>query len=128
MSLRAHPDKGGSVPDFQKLQEAREKWREGKNNSNSQGDRLAKPKTQAEVRGLGPIPGLSSVFRIVSLGVLLTYQRAVGAEEWPAFCAWVAANSATWGVRYWCATLETCKDGGFHIHLVVLVRWGESAR
>jgi hypothetical protein len=123
VSLKAHPDKGGSVPDFQKLQDAREKWRAGKNNNNNGcAGRPAKPETQAEERGLGPIPGLTSVFRIVSLGVLLTYQRAADAEAWPAFCAWVAANLATWGVCYWCATLETCKHGGFHIHLAVQFR------
>ena len=56
-------------------------------------------------------------FRIQSTGVLLTYSGVKGLEQWRRFVAHVRAQQKQWKVKYWCATLEACKEGGLHLHL-----------
>ena len=64
-------------------------------------------------------PCLKTVYRIRSLGVLLTFLNFSGLLEWAAFCAWVLNSLKRWKAKLWCATMETCKDGKFHVHLML---------
>ena len=65
-----------------------------------------------------------AVFRFQSRAVLLTYQGidAVEAEAlkvWTCFLLFVQGNKRAWGVVHWTATMETNKDGGHHLHLML---------
>jgi len=62
-------------------------------------------------------------FRVHCVAVLLTF-NGLGAtvEGWAAFQAWVRENKGGWGVLYNCATVELCKDGSPHYHLMLQFR------
>lgn len=117
VSLKAHPDKGGCNTSFQKLIAAREKWQSAGDPETNKVGRPKKDTAAAEIHGV--LPGLKSAYRVQSSGVLLTYQRAPGPDGWESFCAWVQDQAQPWKVKYWCATLETCKDGRYHTHLML---------
>ena len=61
----------------------------------------------------------SSSFRIRSIGVLLTYQKVSGLDQWHRFTMFVQARLGQWKVKYWTATLETNADGTYHAHLML---------
>ena len=63
-------------------------------------------------------------FRFQSRAVLLTYQGIDAAEAealkvWRRFLNFAKSNKRTWGVVHWTATMETNKDGGHHLHLML---------
>ena len=51
--------------------------------------------------------------------MLLTYQSFTSLDQWRRFVNCVKANVSAWNVKYWCATLETCKSGRLHAHLML---------
>ena len=61
-------------------------------------------------------------YRIQATAVLLTYQSFEGLDQWYRFLAFARANLQTWQVKRWCATLETCKTGRLHVHLMLQFR------
>ena len=63
--------------------------------------------------------GHEAVYRIASSAVLLTYQSFTSLDQWRRFVNCVKANMSSWNVKYWCATLETCKSGRLHVHLML---------
>ena len=67
----------------------------------------------------GRPPAESQSFTIKSEAVLLTYQSVSCLQQWGRFLTFVTRNLAAWGVKYWCATLETCQSGRLHIHLML---------
>ena len=117
--LKAHPDKGGATAPFQKLQGAKEEWvgacpaPPGRPRNDPEGS--AAPVLAPDES----FDGLNSVYHIRSLGILLTYQNAPGPTGWPRFCAWVRRQLKPWGVRYWCASMEKCRDGRDHVHVML---------
>jgi hypothetical protein len=128
--LRAHPDKGGSTSDAQKLQESREAWEATRKASGTKGrpkgtstssgqspgaaqDEVADPRTfqQSAKKGKGK--------RIHSNAVMLTYNGIRDQAHWHGFLAFVRAHVGPWKVKHWCATLEQAATGTLHIHLYV---------
>ena len=51
------------------------------------------------------------VYRIQSVGVLLTYMGVEDLDQWRRFLAHVRSNLKRWKVKYWCAPLEASKEG-----------------
>ena len=124
--LRVHPDKGGTVADQQRLQAAKEAWDAVR--SRPPGPqakakaRAARPKAAAQRGALGPAEDEAPPrrgYRINGLGVLLTYNRVRDVAQWERFVVHVRDNLAAWGARNYSATLETCKDGRLHIHVML---------
>ena len=61
-------------------------------------------------------------YRIQASAVMLTYNGFADALQWQRFvAAMTGALHQAWGVKHWCATLETCTktSGAFHVHLFV---------
>ena len=52
-----------------------------------------------------------------SWGVMLTYNGATDQQQWKRFLEHTNAKRAQWKVKYWCATLEKCKNGKLHVYL-----------
>ena len=42
--------------------------------------------------------------------------------EWSALKAWVYSKRQAWGLKYYCATLETCKSQKWHAHIMLQFR------
>ena len=103
---RAHPDKGGSKADAQKLLGAKEAWDRAKapRGRPRQADKPARS-NKVETNSLEPADPEQArrTFRILSRAVLLIYN-----EQW-----------RRKGVTNWCATLETPRNGKLHIHLML---------
>ena len=57
--------------------------------------------------------------RFQGLAVLLTYQSLQDSSHWQRFIHHVKKQLKTWNVKYWCATLEACKTGRLHAHLML---------
>ena len=66
-----------------------------------------------------PAQRAPSLFRIESHAVLLTYQSFTSLDQWRRFLHFVKLSLSSWKVKYWCATLETCKTGRLHAHLML---------
>ena len=60
-----------------------------------------------------------AVYRIECSAVLLTYQSFTSLDQWRRSVNCLKANMSSWNVKYWCATLETCKSGRLHAHLML---------
>ena len=58
-------------------------------------------------------------FEVHTEAVLLTYQGLAGSDQWERFLVFVCLHLKPWRVKYWCATLETCKSGTKHTHLML---------
>ena len=130
--LTAHPDKGGSTKDAQRLNAARDAWLHSRGSDSGacrpQQQHTAVVAVQAPRQRAStdstvslplPLPGSSrKQFRINTTAVLLTYQGLPKAalKEWKQFIAFVRGNKAKWSVKHWCATLETNADGTYHAH------------
>eukprot|EP00438_Fugacium_kawagutii_P000439 Skav235947 [mRNA] locus=scaffold3392:100856:112339:- [translate_table: standard] len=67
----------------------------------------------------GRPPAESKAFETRSEAILLIYQSITCLTQWARFACFVAQNLPRWKVNHWCATLETCKNGRLHIHLMV---------
>ena len=130
--LRAHPDKGGSVADTQRLNGLKDEWdlqrAKGAGRPKAKAKPKAKPKAKAPPRNntpsvaaveSAPAPDEQASFRIQGRAVLLTYHRVRDVAQWKRYVAHVEASLATWGVRNWCTTLEKTKRGGLHIHTML---------
>lgn len=123
---KAHPDKGGSTADAQRLQAAKEAWDKAKAAS-----RPGRPRQQkSETPGSSSKPSGSlepadlegsrkKDFRIHATAVLLTYNGVVDLDQWRRFVALVESKTKAWKLKNWCATLEANKAGNLHIHLML---------
>ena len=61
----------------------------------------------------------SGSFRVQSKAVLLTYNGVRDMSMWAAFKAAVSANLKRWGVLYYGASLERCRNGKLHVHIML---------
>ena len=116
LSLKVHPDKGGCLEHAQELNSAKQAW-----------DQSRSKKTQGRPQNPRNEPGADATLAktdedsggkdVRSLGVLLTYNGVTDLQQWASFPEHVRAKRSQWKAKYWCATLETCKDGKLHFHL-----------
>ena len=123
LSLKVHPDRGGSVQDQARLNAAHDAWKDAAKEKQPVG----KPKKGSE-RAASDAQPLSAdgsqnpspkEFRIQSAAVLLTYQGFEDMQQWVRFLSFVSGNLRPWRVKYWTATLETNADGKYHAHLML---------
>ena len=146
--LKVHPDKGGNAEDFRRLQAAKERFDAS---GHAKGGRPAAPNTSppepecSAAKGDALAPGDLRVgptalatcnadscphcaserrdFRVQCTAALFTYNGLATWEDWNAFVAFVQANFLkALHVLYWCATLEACKGGKWHTHLMLQFR------
>lgn len=112
---KVHPDKGGRVAHAQRLQAAREKWREAKAAKRPGG----RPRKQEKVLPVGGRAGVQPrPFLVRSAAVLLTY-HGIAEAAWSEFLAFVRQGLTAWGVVHWCATMERCVSGSPHVHAML---------
>lgn len=125
--LKVHPDKGGSVEHQKALNSARESWEQaiaeapGKGKKRKAADAGQPPSSSDQVVAIPQREAkyLSALYRIQSVAVLLTYQKFDEFAKWFRFVQFFKDNIAEWGVRLWCATMETNEDGTYHFHACV---------
>ena len=121
--LKVHPDKGGRLQDMQDLQSAKDKWdeaRKGCKPGRPQKDHNAGGRRQKNTeicpKDLTDPDQAKKQYRICSSFVLLTFHGIVDIAHWESFVKHVKDQRQRWGWKHWCATLETSKKGGLHIH------------
>ena len=124
--LRVHPDKGGTTADQQRLQAAKEAWEAARKRPSRAGRPKAKAKPKARPKAGPPRGALGAAegepsgrYRINGFGVLLTYHGVRDVAQWDRFVVHLRENHAAWGVRNYSATLETCKNGRLHMHVML---------
>ena len=64
----------------------------------------------------------SQCFRIAATAVLLTYQPTADMAQWLRFVTFLQVHVGGWGVKHWCATLETCESRRLHAHVMLQFR------
>ena len=146
--LKVHPDKGGDPEEFKRLEQAKVRFDAA---GSASGGRPATPDTappkpersppKAAATDHGGMCAASTAlatllgdpcahcdaergnFRVQSTAALFTYNGLGAWEDWAAFVAFVQTELLrTWRVQYWCATLEECKGGKWHAHLMLQFR------
>ena len=78
-------------------------------------DALAGPKPVGRPAGEGG-------YRVRATAVLLTYQSFKDLAQWHRFLSFLQGRLVVWQVIRWCATLESCKTGRWHAHLMLQFR------
>ena len=131
---KAHPDKGGSTADAQKLFAARDAWlqaavqrrqrgRPKQKGTTGQPGAAGQPSTPAQA--LAAVHSVSEKgYRIQSAAVLLTYQGfpPSAVDYWERLQQLIERNFKHWRIMHWCATMETNDDGGSHFHVMLQFR------
>ena len=120
VAKKAHPDKGGHHKDFTKLQACRQKWQDAK--AKASAARVRKPEGQSALA-----VRQQKEYRIRSAAVLLTYM-GVGLSQWGTFLKFVESSFEEWRGKYWCCTMERCKAGNIHIHLMLQFKKADDKR
>ena len=113
VALKAHPDKGGTNKDFQKLQAAKEKWE----HERAQCPTPGRPPTPADglVVGSEADDAPENGYRVDSAAVLLTYSGEWSHTLWRKFLQFVRAQLKAWSVWRWCAMLARSDAGRLHV-------------
>ena len=132
--LKAHPDKGGSTADFQKLQDAREAWDAARAGAKTSGRKGGRPQGEQnddkrkagggqsaeEMRlGMADPEQTRKEFRVHATAVLLTYHGFQDLAQWLRFVEYDKTQQKAWKVKNWSATLEATKKGGLHVHIML---------
>ena len=125
VSLKVHPDKGGTDEQQTALNAAREAWETAKVAAPGKGKKRKAAEAETPESSLQLVPVLpvrvmkymAAQYRIQSLAVLLTFQKFTDKAVWPRFTKFVRDNLQEWSVKMWCATMETNEDGTYHFHL-----------
>ena len=113
--LKAHPDKGGSKEQFQRLQHAKEAW----GSASVRSGRAGRPPATSHVcLPLQQVPRDTEA-RVRGLAVLLTYSGEWSVALWREFVIFVKQALGQWDVVRWCSTLEMSGEGNLHVHLVL---------
>ena len=121
---RVHPDRGGSVADTQKLNNAKEEWEKAGAARRPKGrpkDSRTPPTSTASPAaplGLGE-PAESKGIRINAAHVLLTYKGIESLDQWLRYVDFCQGHTREWTVKHWCATLE---GPSLHIHVMLQFR------
>ena len=121
---KVHPDKGGKTADAQRLQSAKDEWDSKKTKS-----RPGRPKAPNKPRAprqeqqdcleMADPEEARKVFRIQAGAVMLTYNGVKDLAQWRRLVSFFHENYRAWGVKHWCATLETTRKGALHAHCMV---------
>ena len=129
LARKVHPDKGGSLEHQQQLNAARDVWEDAMTNAAPRGRKRKSNDPDGQGRAASEqgilvantheAPRKGPTFRIRSIAVLFTYQKFFDVNAWYEFCRFVRHNVVKWGVKLWCATMETNTDTTYHIHLCV---------
>ena len=126
VSLKAHPDKGGSKRDQERLNSARDVWKAAAQTASGrpQGGRPGKADARGNVGRVAdatPQGGYKQAgYRIRGTAVLLTYQGLAGPQVWQEFLAFVSRNLSAWSIQYWTATFEANRGSQkCHAHLML---------
>ena len=119
VSVKAHPDEGGLLLDFQRMSASNDVWQNLLKNA-------GKPWTVGVAKE-------EKVCRVRALAVLLTYQSfsadVVGfIPVWRRFIAFMEGKQTRWGVKHWTATAETNEDTKIHLHLMLQSVTADDAR
>ena len=114
VAARAHPDKGGSTEDVQRLNAARDAWQQAKKGGQGSGASSSGQMAAATSQ--------KASFRIQSSAVLLTFSGIKSLDHWREFLAFVRSSLQNWQVWRWSATLESSKAGNWHIHIMLQFR------
>ena len=134
----AHPDKGGTLADAQRLQVAKDEWDAARKSNQPRGrPRRQGPESPAAapqasdglfapgggvLANIVPVPvPRALVFSFQSTGVMFTYHIHEHAQ-WDRFLTFIGAQLQAWEILHWCATMETTKRGGLHVHMYVQFR------
>ena len=122
----ARPDKGGRLEDSQRLHKARDDWQAAARAPGKAGRprQCAQPRgheTDKDVKvGLPIAEGPSRrQFRIRGEAALFTYQGVADLAQFRRLVAFVSEHVKAWGVKHWCATLETNADGSPHARVML---------
>lgn len=126
VALQTHPDRGGNTTDQQKLNDARAAWDELRRQKTAAGrpkrGTQAQPQSGSIFLPVGVVPGKKGrpEYRVNAPAALFTYMAFDGGlGQWERFCDFVGRSLRRWGVKHWCATLETTKEGKGHTHLML---------
>lgn len=127
LSKKCHPDKGGKPEHQQSLNAAFDAWEDTqraakekasqKAGASARRQRERGPEAAALVSTRGQ--NFGKEFRFQGGACLLTYQSFGEKDVWQRFLSFVTERLTVWKVRFWCATLETNKNGSYHVHLMV---------
>lgn len=132
LSKKCHPDRGGENEHQQALNNAHRQWEDAKRGASSQGRPRKKPAANVGRSG-NPAPSDSLAisfeahdnrkqFRFRSCAVLLTFQKFPDPCVWTEFLSFLKEHLLTWGVQFWCATMETNTDLTYHFHVALHFR------
>ena len=116
LSLKVHPDKGGCLEHAQELNSAKQAWDQSRSKKTQGRPQNSRNEPAADAT-LARTDDDSGGKDVRSLGVLLTYNGVTDQQQWKRFLEHVRAKRSQWKAKYWCAILETCKDGKLHFHL-----------
>ena len=129
VALRVHPDRGGNTADQQKLNDARGAWDEARKQKVAAGRPKGPGKPQRDEQAGDSLQMVEVVetgrkgrgeYRVRSHAALLTYMGLEADQpQWESFCDFCQRSLNRWGVKHWCATLETTKEGKPHFHLML---------
>ena len=134
VSLKVHPDKGGSLADFQKLSATNDAWKHLLKSASAPGrppQNPGPPKRDARAGKPYTLQATSpkKVYTVQGQATLLTYQSFsadldVLLPTWVRFLVFVEGKVKEWGVKFWTATAETNEDGRHHLlgHPLVYAR------
>ena len=123
---QAHPDKRGSAADAKELNAARDAWEEAKKARRGQG---RQPQNQSRSSAADAAPGEGAELeaglggkRVRATAAMFTYQGITLVEQWKRYLHFWREHQKEWGVKHWCATLESNHHQGYHIHVMVQFR------
>ena len=132
LSKKCHPDRGGENEHQQALNNAHRQWEDAKRGASSHGRPRKKPAANVGRSGNpASSDGLAisfeahdnrKQFRFRSCAVLLTFQKFPDPCVWTEFLSFLREHLLTWGVQFWCATMETNTDSTYHLHAALHFR------
>ena len=124
LSLKVHPDKGGSSADQQQLNDAYGAWIDGLKSNRSAGRPSTIAVAKRPAANTNTHPTGPRDYRFGSKAVMLTYHNmgetldtALG--MWSRLVSLVHDSKARWQVALWTATLEANENGGYHAHVFI---------
>ena len=117
---KAHPDKGGCTQTVQELQAARDAWHACAERDRRSGRPPGPGPQRGQLRATTPAEGSrKKLYELSCAAVLFTYNAVEDLAQCRRFLDAVRGHMGEWRVNHWRATLETCKSGVFHAHLML---------
>ncbi len=126
LAKKVHPDKGGNAEDAKRLFNAKEAWEAAKSSKNVGGRPPSKDKQGPDLdEGTCELADPEEFrkarrndFRIQGQATMLTYNGVRNHAQWKRLVSYIQKNFKKWGLKHWCATLESCPHSKkLHIHV-----------